>query len=142
MRKVWTIIKQVINKNKNGRISDQFIINDKTETDPIRVDQGFNNHFANTGQILPPKINSDTVNNRDFLTSNINVSLLLEPTHETEIKLIIREFQEVASGRDRILPKYIKCVSDFIIHPLTRIASLSLEQVFPEELKFVVITPI
>ena len=32
----------------------------------------------------------------------------LEPTNETEIKLIIRELK--ASGRAGILPKYIKCV--------------------------------
>ena len=66
-----------------------------------------------------------------------------EPTNETEIKLIIRELKEGTSGRDGILPKHIKCVSDFIAHPLTRIAKLSLEQgVFPEELKFAVVTPI
>ena len=67
----------------------------------------------------------------------------LEPTNETEIKLIIRELKEGASGRDGILPNHIKCVSDFIAHPLTRIANLSLEQgVFPEEIKFAVVTPI
>ena len=50
---------------------------------------------------------------------------------------------EGASGRDGILPKHVKCVSDFIAQPLTRIANLSLEQgVFPEELKFAVVTPI
>ena len=38
---------------------------------------------------------------------------------------------------------YVKCVSDFIAQPLTRIANLSLEQgVIPEELKFAVVTPI
>ena len=143
LRKVWAIIKEVINKNKNSRISDQFIINDKTETDPIRIAQGFNNYFANIGQSLASKINSDNVSHRDFISSNINASLFLEPTNETEIKLIIRELKEGASGRDGILPKHIKCVSDFIALPLTRIANLSLEQgVFPEELKFAVVTPI
>ena len=143
LRKVWAIIKEVINKNKSSRISDQFIINDKTETDPIRIAQGFNNYFANIGQSLASKINSDNVSHWDFISSNINASLFLEPTNETEIKLIIPELKEGASGRDGILPKHIKCVSDFIAHPLTRIANLFLEQgVFPEELKFAVVTPI
>ena len=48
-----------------------------------------------------------------------------------------------AAGRDGILPKHVTCISDFIAQPLTRIANLSLEQgVFPEELKFAVVTPI
>ena len=116
LRKVWAIIKEVINKNKNSRISDQFIINDKTETDPIRIAQGFNKYFANIGQSLASKINSDNVSHRDFISSNINASLFLEPTNETEIILIIRELKEGASGRDGILPKHIKCVSDSSTH--------------------------
>ena len=67
---------------------------------------------------------------------------LLEPTNETEIKLIIRELKEGASGRDWILLKCVKCVFVFIAE-FTRIANLSLEQgVFPEELKFAVVTSI
>ena len=67
--------------------------------------------------------------------------LFLEPTNETAIKLIIRELKDGASGRDGILPQHIKCVSDFIAHPLTRIENLSVEQgAFQEELKFAVVT--
>ena len=73
-RKVWAIIKHVINKNKNSRISDQFITNDKTETDPIGIDQRFNNYFANIEQTLVSKMNRDNVSHRDFLKSNINAS--------------------------------------------------------------------
>ena len=143
LRKVWAIIKQVINKNSNSIISDHFILNDKTETDPIRIALGFNNYFKNIEQTLASKMNSEHVSHRDFLTSNINASLFLEPTNETEIKLIIPELKEAASGRDGILPKHIRYVSDFIAHPLTRISNLTLEQgVFPEELKFAVVTPI
>ena len=82
-RKVWAIIMEVINKNKNSRIPDQFIINDKTETDQIRIAQGFNNYFANIGQSLASKINSDNVSHWDFISSNINASLFLEPINET-----------------------------------------------------------
>ena len=118
-------------------------MNDKTETDPIRIAQGFNNYFANIGQSLASKKNSDNVSHRDFISSNINASLFLEPTSETEIKSIIRELMEGASGRDGILPEHIECVSDLIAHPLTLMANLFLEQgVFPAELRFAVVTPI
>ena len=67
----------------------------------------------------------------------------MEPTNETEIKSIFRDLKEGASGRDGILPKHIKCVSDTMAYPLIRIANLSLEQgVFTAELKFAVVTPI
>ena len=65
-KKVCAIIKQVINKSKNSRISDQYIINDKTETDPIRIVQGSNNYFVNIRQSLASKIDSDNVSHRDF----------------------------------------------------------------------------
>ena len=56
LRKVWAVIKQVINRNKNSKISDQFIMNDKTETDPMMIAKGFNNYFANIGPTLASKI--------------------------------------------------------------------------------------
>ena len=73
----------------------------------------------------------------------MNASLFLEPTNITEIKLIIHELKEGASGRDGILPKHIKSVSDSIAYPLARVSNLSFEQgVFPEELKYALVTPI
>ena len=143
LRKVWAVIKQVINRNKNSKISDQFIINNKTETDPMMIAKGFNNYFANIGPTLASKINNDNVSHRDFISSDMNASLFLEPTNVTEIKLIIHELKEGASGRDGILPKHIKSVSDSIAYPLARVSNLSFEQgVFPEELKYALVTPI
>ena len=143
LRKVWTIIKQVVNKNKSNNISDQFIMNDRKETDPNMIANGFNNYFANIGPTLASKICTDNVSHCDFILQGINASLFLEPTNDTEIKLIIGQLKEGASGRDGIMPKHIKCVSESIAHPLTRMANLSFEQgVFPEELKLAIITPI
>ena len=143
LRKVWTIIKQVVNKNKGNKISDQFIMNDRKETDPNMIANGFNNYFANIGPTLASKICTDNVSHRDFILQGINASLFLEPTNDTEIKLIIGQLKEGASGRDGIMPKHIKCVSESIAYPLTRMANLSFEQgVFPEELKLAIITPI
>ena len=41
LRKVWAVIREAINRNKNRRISDQFLINEKTETGPITIAKGF-----------------------------------------------------------------------------------------------------
>ena len=73
----------------------------------------------------------------------MNASLFFEPSNETEIKLIIRELKEGASGRDGNLPKHIKSVSDSIAYPPARVSNLSFEQgVFPEELKHALVSPI
>ena len=141
--KVWAVIKQVINRNKNSKISDQFIINDKTETDPMMIAKGFDNYFENIGPTLASKLNKDNVSICDFISSNMNASLFLEPTNVTETKLIIHELKEGASGRDGILPKHIKSVSDSIAYPLARVSNLYFEQgVLPEELKYALVTPI
>ena len=116
-----------MNRKKNSKKSDQFIINDKTETDPMVIAKGFNNYFANIGPTLASKIRNDNVSHRDFISSDMNASLFLEPTNETEIKLIVRELKKGASGRYGSLPKHIKSVSDSIAYPLARVSNLSFD---------------
>ena len=118
-------------------------MNNMKETDPNMTENGFNSYFANIGPLLATKICTDNVSHRDLILQGINASRFLEATNHTEIKLIIGQLKEGASGRDGIMPKHIKCVSESIAYPLTRMANLSFEQgVFPEELKLAIITPI
>ena len=77
----------------------------------MMIAKGFNNYFVNISPTLASKINNDNVSHRDFISSDMNASLFLEPTNETEIKLIIRELKDGASGRDGILHQHIKSVS-------------------------------
>ena len=55
LRKVWAVIKQVINRNKNSKISDQFIINNKTETDPMMIAKDSITTLQILAQLLPLK---------------------------------------------------------------------------------------
>ena len=67
----------------------------------------------------------------------------LEPTNTNEVKQVINNLKDGAPGMDGILPKHLKCVSESISHPLSRIAYLSFEQgVFPEELKLAIVSPL
>ena len=52
-RKTWVIIKQVINKNKNSKICDQFSSGKNTITDPKTIANAFDNYLL--GQLLLPK---------------------------------------------------------------------------------------
>ena len=143
MRKSNYIIKKVINRNKDNRIFDQFILNNKTETDPEMIAKGFNNHFANIGPTLASKINSDNLSYRTFLPPSISMSLFWTQQMRQTNQINHSRSKEAAFGRDGVLPKHIKCISDSIAYPITRLANLSFEQgVFPEELKFAVVTPI
>ena len=51
IRKVWEIIKQVINRKKGLKIHDKFMHNNNLITDPKSIADGFNNYFVNIGPI-------------------------------------------------------------------------------------------
>ena len=116
--------------------------NTRVITDPKAISDGFNNYFVNIGPSLS-KIPNNNISHRRFLPENLNFSLFLEPTDETEIKNIINKLKEGAPGRDGISSKNIKLIKDSISYPLANMVNLSFEQgVFPDELKIAVITPL
>ena len=100
LRKVWTIIKQVINRKKSSKIHDKFMHNNKVNTDPKTIADGFNNYFVNIGPTLASKIPDNNVSHRQFLSDSIKPSLFLKPTNETGIKQVISCLKEGAPGRD------------------------------------------
>ena len=143
LRKVWAIIKQVINKTKTSRISDKFMHNKTLISDPVNIANCFNNYFVNIGPTLASKLRKENISHRDFLPERTTASLFLEPTDEVEIKKIIRNLKEGAPGQDGITANNIKCITDHIAAPLTHIVNLSFEQgIFPEELKTASVTPL
>ena len=143
LRKVWTIVKEVINKKRITRNSKQFVINDQVTMDPNVISNGFNNFFVNVGPTLASKIITDGISHRNFLTESLQTSFFLEPTTTNEIKAVISKLKDGAPGRDGILPKHLKCISESIAYPLSKIANLSFEQgVFPTELKIAIVSPL
>ena len=143
LRKVWTIVKEVINKKRITRNSKQFVINDQVTMDPNVISNGFNNFFVNVGPTLASKIITDGISHRSFLTESLQTSFFLEPTTTNEIKAVISKLKDGAPGRDGILSKHLKCISESIAYPLSKIANLSFEQgVFPTELKIAIVSPL
>ena len=99
--------------------------------------------FVNIGPTLASKITSGGISHRNFLKENPQSSFFLEPTNIKEIKEVISKLKNGAPGRDEILPKHLKCISESIAHPLSKIANLSFEQgVFPDEFKVAVVSPV
>ena len=116
LRKVWTIVKEVINKKRITRNSKQFVINDQVTMDPNVISNGFNNFFVNVGPTLASKIITDGISHRNFLTGSLQTSFFLEPTTTNEIKAVISKLKDGAPGRDGILPKHLKCISQNQLH--------------------------
>ena len=85
--------------------------NTREITDPKAISDGFNNYFVNIGPTLASKIPNNNISHRIFLPENLNFSLFLEPTDETEIKNIINKLKEGAPGRDGISSKNIKLIN-------------------------------
>ena len=71
--------------------------NNRVITDPKAISDGFNNYFVDIGPTLASKIPNNNISHRRFLPENLNFSLFLEPTDETEIKNIINKLKEGAS---------------------------------------------
>ena len=112
-------------------------------TDPKAISDGFNNYFVNIGPTLASKIPNNIISHRRFLPKNLNFSLFLEPTDETEIKNIINKLKEGAPGWDGVSSKNIKLIKNSISYSLANMVNLSFEQgVFPDERKIAIITPL
>ena len=72
-----------------------------------------------------------------------HMSFFVDPTNEAEIINIINHLKEGAPGRDEIVARNLKCISDSIAYPLAQVANLSFQQgIFPEELKIAAVTPL
>ena len=110
---------------------------------PNPIANGFNDYFVNIGPTLASKIKSEGLSHRSFLHNDLYESFFLDPTNEVEIMNIISHLKEGAPGRDEIVTRNLKCISDSIAYPLAWVANLSFQQgVFPRELKTAVITPL
>ena len=71
------------------------------------------------------------------------MSFFLSPTKESEEKKIIAELKDGAPGKDGIISKSLKCISDHVAIPLTRLINLSYSQgIFPNEQKVALVSPL
>ena len=56
LRKTWSIIKTVINKNKCSKVSHSFLVHGKNIDDPVTIANTFNDYFINIGPTLASQI--------------------------------------------------------------------------------------
>ena len=69
--------------------------------------------------------------------------MFVAPVSETETRKLIMQLNDGAPGRDGVTAKSLKCITDHIAMPLTRLANLSFAQgVFPRDLKVAMVSPL
>ena len=111
--------------------------------DPAVIANAFNKYFGNIGPNLSSKIPEKGTQYRKYMPKGNEYSLFLLPATDKEVKNIIKQLKDGASGRDGITSLSLKLVSDDIAKPITRIVNLSFSQgVDPNELKIALVSPL
>ena len=142
-KKLWTILKDIINKKRNHSVPQKMKIGDTVTTDKNDIANGFNNFFVNIGNNLTGKIPETNADPLKFITNNNQNSLFVAEVLESEVKKIISSLKEASAGWDGIHAKVIKRTSHLFMKPLTHVLNLSLSQGFvPSELKLAKVIPI
>ena len=143
LRRTWMIIKQVINQNKINRNPEKFQPNNGTTSDPATIANAFNNYFVNIGPTLASNIPDQGLEYRSYIPSGNEFSMFLTPVSAPEVKKIIGHLKDGSPGKDGVTPKSLKCISDHIALPLSRLANLNFsEGILPNELKIAQVSPI
>ena len=136
LKKTWSIIKDVLNKNRSSKINETFKYNNQTTSDKNVIANKFNDYFVNIGSTLAAAIPQGGPNYKRYLPPANEDTIFLEPTSTTEVEKILSKLDNSAPGLDEIKLNDIKPIMDTIIHPLTYVTNVSLSQgVFPDKLK-------
>ena len=145
LRKTWSVIKQVINKNKYRPGCKKFVHNGKIIDDGQVIANKFNDFYVNIGSSLARKIPKTSKCPYDYMTNCNNQSAKFVSTevNEDHVLKIISDFGDSAAGWDDLKPNVIKHVKLYISKPLAHITNLSFKNsVFPHELKKANVVPI
>ena len=144
-RKLWRTLNTLIGKcNDKTSISDSFIINGVSCSDPDKISNEFCRYFANVGKSLASKIPSQNISANSYITSDIQNSLFLAPTDKIELIDIITHLKnKTSTGCDSISNVLVKEIQGQIIEPLLIIINKSLETgSFPTQMKTAKVIPV
>ena len=143
LKKSWTIIKEVINKNKSKSNCSRFRVNNKITTNKSEISNGFNSFFVNVGPSLASKIPSDNRCPSEFMNTYIIEDFIMNGVNADEVIKIIKNLKEGSSGWDDISASIVKKTYNSFIAPITHILDISIKNgIFPNELKIARVIPL
>lgn len=143
MKRTWGVMKEIINKTRDRKSTDSFIVKGNKISDEGEIADAFNKFYINVGLTLAKKIPSNRRDPTSYIKQVNKSSIFLEPTDKTEISNIVKLLNDSSAGYDDITAKIIKTSNQYLLEPLTHVFNLSLSQgVFPDELKIAKVVPI
>ena len=143
MRKLWMIIKDVINKKKSTTIPCQFKIGEEIVTNKRVISNKFNDYFINIGSDLESKIPDQNIDPLNYIQHESQQSIFLNAANEDEVMRIVKDLKNTSTGWDGIHSKVLKRSLSVILKPLTHVLNLSLSQGFyPDSMKVARVIPL
>ena len=142
-KKIWSVIKNVINKKTMKSVPSQLLINGKIETNRETMANKFNNYFTNIGKDLANKIPDSGVDPLSYLANNNDHSIFLRPVKSDEVEKIILSLKPSSPGYDGIHSDVIKKTYTHYLPTLVHLLNLSLSKgFFPDSMKIAKVVPI
>ena len=142
-KKLWSILKEVINKRKSGILPQKFCIGGSMTSDPVVIANTFNKYFTNIGSDLAKKIPITNTNPLSYLNNSNSYSMYIEPVEKEEVVRIISKLRNASPGYDAIRSDVIKETYKYYLTPLVHVLNLSLTQgFFPDCMKVANVVPI
>ena len=144
IKKTWSIIKDTRGKkNVQKKDTSEFIINNKTITNPAEVANEFNKYFVSIGQTLSRNVQSNRSCD-EYLVENTNCQLIFNPVNEEMVAKIINQLKNKSSyGHDGISNILIKQSQQCLTKSLTLIINQCLRSgCFPYQLKLSKVRPV
>ena len=142
-KKLWAIIKQVINKKKQAITPNQFKFGDQIESDKQVIANRFNDYFSNIGMTLDRNIPTTNTSPLSYINKDYLHSIYLKEVDTTEVEKIVKNLKNASAGYDGIHSKVIKATYKTYLTPLTHILNLSIQKgFFPDSMKLAKVIPI
>ena len=143
IRKSWSIIKEIINKNNTSNCQTAFMMNNRLTEDKEAIANGFNKFFVEIGPTLEKKCPATSESPITWMKGRNGQSIFIIPTDQTEIAKIIEGLKDSSGGWDDLNLHSLKLAWPAVASTMTHILNLSLSQgVFPSELKIARVVPI
>ena len=145
IRRTWSTINDVLNKNKKrDSFPNFFVINGNKTNSKQEIASSFNLFFANIGKNLSQNIHCDTRNTiNTYMKQKIISSFEFQCIEGATVHKIISDLSVKNScGVDGISSKLLKSISPVIAAPLAHIINQSLcTGIFPDRLKIAKVIP-
>ena len=101
LKKTWKGINSIINiRDASNNLPTSMLINNISESDPTKIAEGFNNHYASVAKKLQDKIHSNNTNFTRYLSDRVDSNFLFRSADTGEIIRVISSFvNSKASGQ-------------------------------------------